>query len=404
MTWLAIFANGFSLEAAEIVAEASMDDLATLVDASLLKPLGTGRFLILETIREYALASLRESDESARLRARHAAYFRGLAEQAEPALETGGADQVAWLQRLEDERDNLRLALAYLRETGDTNQELRLAVALEEFWWLHGYVREARRYFDHALSSGVPRSADGIAALEAAAYLAYLDHDETEATRWASELIELAASLHDDVGSARGLHMKALATPETEERERLEKRALELLGAEPYARYVHEALGLIALDRGDVETARGHLEQSLEISRSIDESSSISGTVLILAYVALSAGDDREAVSRLHEAVPLARQVGDVTSIFWPRCWAIVAGVLARRGSLGRASEVLGAAQGVREQAGADPLSGYTLRFHEEVADTIRSLLPAGEFEAAWERGRQDGNEEFLEQALSDLD
>jgi MalT-like TPR region len=167
---------------------------------------------------------------------------------------------------------------------------------------------------------------------------------------------------------------------------------------------VHEALGLIALDRGDLEAARGHLEQSLEISRSIDESSSISGTVLILAYLALSDGNDREAVTRLHEAVPLARQVGDVTSIFWPRCWAIVAGLLARHGSPDRAAEVLGAAQGVREQAGSDPLSGYTLRFHEEVAETIRSLLPAGEFEAAWQRGRQEGTEEFLEEALSDLD
>jgi predicted ATPase len=401
---LAVFANGFSLEAAETVADASMDDLATLVDASLLKPLGTGRFLILETIREYALTCLRESDESAWLRARHAAYFRDLAEQAEPALETGGPDQVAWLQRLEDERDNLRLALAHFRETGDTGQELRLAAASYDFWWLHGYVREARRYLDHALSAGVPRSTDGITALEAAAYLAYLDHDETEAARWASTLVELAASLDDDVGSARGLHMTALVTADTEERERLEKRALKLLGTDPYARYVHEALGLIACERGDLETARGHLEQSLEISRSIDESTSISGTLLIFAYVALSEGDDREAVVQLREAVVLARQVGDVTSIFWPRCWAIVAGVLAKRGSPGRAAEVLGAAQGVREQAGADPLSGYTLRFHEEVAETIRSLLPAGEFEAAWERGRQEGTEELLEQALSDLD
>lgn len=63
-----------------------------------------------------------------------------------------------------------------------------------------------------------------------------------------------------------------------------------------------------------------------------------------------------------------------------------------------------GAAEGVRERAGAHPLEGYTLRFNEEVTAEIRSSPPVGEFETAWERVRQEETEEFLEQALSDLD
>lgn len=192
----------------------------------------------------------------------------------------------------------------------------------------------------------MPRSNEGVKALEAAAYSAYLDHDDEQGMRWASTLIELAATLDDDRGSARGLHMKALLSPEAEERERLEARALEHLGDDPYARYIHEALGLIAYDRSDLATARRHSEMSLEISRSIDDSGSVSGTLEILAYPGLSEGDDHEAVVRLCEAAQLARQVGDASSIFWPRCWTIVAGVLGTRGSPERASQVLGAAEG----------------------------------------------------------
>ena len=82
---LAVFAGSFSLDAAEQVAKAELDEISALVDWSLLKPIGQGRFLILETIREYA-HECRESAEIEAVRDRHLDYFLALVEVAEPNL------------------------------------------------------------------------------------------------------------------------------------------------------------------------------------------------------------------------------------------------------------------------------------------------------------------------------
>jgi predicted ATPase len=122
---LSVFVGGRTIEAAEAVCdptheldETVFDGVDSLVEKSLLRqeegPAGEPRFLMLETIRDYALERLEESGEGELLRDRHAHYFVALAEQAEP--EILGADQVVWLERLEAERDNFRAALGWLLE------------------------------------------------------------------------------------------------------------------------------------------------------------------------------------------------------------------------------------------------------------------------------------------------
>ena len=73
---------------------------------------------MLETIREYGLEQLAASGEEAKIRDAHAAWCLGLAEQAAPFWYTG--EQGRWAARLEADHDNLRAALAWLAQTGDT--------------------------------------------------------------------------------------------------------------------------------------------------------------------------------------------------------------------------------------------------------------------------------------------
>jgi predicted ATPase len=92
-----------------------LDGLTSLVNESLLKQEegvgGEPRFVMLETIHEYAREKLQESEEGEDIRRLHAEYFLALAEEAEAEVE--GPQQPVWLERLEEEHDNIRAALTW---------------------------------------------------------------------------------------------------------------------------------------------------------------------------------------------------------------------------------------------------------------------------------------------------
>jgi predicted ATPase len=112
---------------------------------------------MLETIREYGLEMLTATRELEIYRAAHAHYFLALAQQAQPELH--GPKQTLWLERLEQELDNLRAALEWALEDMADEQTterrelaLRLSAALETFWWMHGHFREGRTFLERALA------------------------------------------------------------------------------------------------------------------------------------------------------------------------------------------------------------------------------------------------------------
>jgi len=121
---LSVFSDGFSLDAAEWVCageelerDEGLELLSHLVDKSLVvarEEGGEARYRLLETVRQYGWERLSESDEAVEFRERHAGYYLALAEEAEPELKREG--QVAWLERLERERDNLRAAMRWWYE------------------------------------------------------------------------------------------------------------------------------------------------------------------------------------------------------------------------------------------------------------------------------------------------
>ena len=148
-----MFVGGCNLEGVEAVCDTKgdldldlLDGMASMVDKSLLQQIeqanGESRFVMLETIREYALEKLKASSEEASTKRAHAAYCLVLAE--EEATEQSGAEETEWLERFALEHDNFRAALEWLTETGDAEWGLRLGAALFRFWEAREYLAEGR--------------------------------------------------------------------------------------------------------------------------------------------------------------------------------------------------------------------------------------------------------------------
>jgi predicted ATPase len=400
---VSVFAGSFDVVTAEQVCEADVDALEALVDKSLLRTTPDRRFFMLETIREFAANALASHPDADDVAAGHAEYFLRLAEEAAPHL-TGSLDQAVWLGRLERELDNLRVALSFCREHNEYQQGFRLAVALWEFWWMHGSVREGRGHLLHALqSAGVPDTSVGVNALEGACYLSYLDGDERDARAWSDRLMQLAERLGDDYSLARAWHMRALLARDDDERIRLETCAIELAGDDPYVRHAVESLGLVALRRGDLDVARRYFERVIAIADRARDRRMVSGALILLSVVSAEFGRYDEAVRNLRAGTEEARRIGDRTTFVWQRAWIVTSVVLTARGSPGDACRVLGAAERLREDEGSR-LGGFTEEFQERAVTKIRAVSSTEEIERAWQEGRKLASREYLEETLGRLD
>ena len=113
---------------------------------------GEVRYGMLEPLRQYALEPLETSGDAEEARRRHAAYFLGLAEEAEPELRA--SRQVQWLERLERENGNLRTAMSWALDTDDTESAARPGWALWLFWRFHGHQREGLRWMEVLTGEG----------------------------------------------------------------------------------------------------------------------------------------------------------------------------------------------------------------------------------------------------------
>jgi predicted ATPase/class 3 adenylate cyclase len=155
---LSVFSGGRTLEAIEEICDPegdldALEGVESLVEKSLLRqeegPNGEPRFVMLETVHEYAREKLQESGEAEKFKLAHAEYFLALAEETEPELKGSGE---RWLEHLEAEHDNFRAALDWTPQPGDTDLALRLGGALMMFWDIRGHYSEGRRWLEKALA------------------------------------------------------------------------------------------------------------------------------------------------------------------------------------------------------------------------------------------------------------
>ncbi|HJQ95027.1 MAG TPA: hypothetical protein VJ935_04880, partial [Acidimicrobiia bacterium] len=179
---LGVFVGGFDLEQAEAVCAPDLsidllDGLSNLADQSLLRAGGASgsRFLMLATIREFALDELNGSEERDEIERRHAQAFLTLAERAAP--EYTSRQTRYWLDRVEADHDNLRTAIRWATEHEEGEIAQRISGALWRFWQMRGYLQEGRERTERALATAGGTSFSRMKAEEAAGGLAYWQAD-----------------------------------------------------------------------------------------------------------------------------------------------------------------------------------------------------------------------------------
>ncbi|HEY1014478.1 MAG TPA: tetratricopeptide repeat protein, partial [Herpetosiphonaceae bacterium] len=169
---------------------------------------GEPRFVMLETIREFALEQLEAHSGAVAMRQNIVSYYLGLAEAAAPALH--GPAQAAWLDYLEREHANLRAALRLTLARHDARGALRLAAALGWFWSIRGHLTDGRRWLDEALAIGAAPTPERLHALNAAARLACDQSDYPAAQALLDESQALAENLGDGRGLADALQQRGI--------------------------------------------------------------------------------------------------------------------------------------------------------------------------------------------------
>jgi predicted ATPase/transcriptional regulator with XRE-family HTH domain len=411
---LGVFAGGCTLEAATALAAIQssegedtqpgtqdsslsvLNGLASLVEQSLLRredgPAGEPRFLLLATIREFALEQLAATGEESAVRAAHAGHFLDLAEAAAAAMR--GPSGEAWLDRLEREHDNLRAALDWLVQTGEAEPALQLAGALWWFWWIRNYLREGRDRLTRALAlagGSVPVRAR---ALEGAGML----HASTGEQATAVRLVEEAVALRRRAGDRRGLNTSlnwlgnALTWSDLDRAYATHAEVLasrRALGDEGDAAASLVNLGLTALARGDAAEAVQLLEQGLVLLRPAGAGYNVATTLTYLAWTAVVQGDYARAATWLRDGMAQGRYVRHLSFTF------LSAAVLAHvAGQPGDAVRLVAAAEAAADRAGGQPIPG-TGTGYAAVRDAqlraLRTTLGDAAFVAAWAEGQALG-------------
>jgi predicted ATPase/class 3 adenylate cyclase len=324
---LAVFAGGRTIEAVEAICGSGgeldvLESITSLIDKSLLQQQLVGpesRFVMLETIHEYARELLDASGETAQLRRRHADYFAGLAGEAAPQLR--GPEQQTWIERLAAEQDNLRAALTFLIDEDEFPAAQSTAVALALFWETRGQFQEAHEWFTEVL--GEPDFASSKSRGQAffwAGRLALFAGAWERAARLLRSAAEVANEVGDATTVALALGKQSWVLVETgngEEGLEQADRALALARQLGDDWTIAEVLNDAALsnDRTDPERGLHFLQESLAVRRSLGDHVNVADSLNNLGYVQACLGAYDLAEGVLEEGLEIAQQIGDLRHI-----------------------------------------------------------------------------------------
>jgi non-specific serine/threonine protein kinase len=368
---LAVFAGGWTLEAAQAVcvgdsinADTILDVMTQLGNKSLIlvKRVQSQerRYHILETIRQYASEQLLKAGESEQLRNQHLDFFLRWAERVEAQVR--GPQQLEWLDQLDAELDNLRAALEWsLTQAEHGEASLRLSSALLSFWSQRGHVSEGRVWLDRALTGSAVPDAVRAKALHAAGYLARLQGDtmtarallEASTELWralgpadSSGLAETLASLAEamrrlgDPAAARSLASEAIALCREQGKHWVLAYSLSMLSwairdQDDYAlakSTINESIALwqtlgdpwglelatrclcdIAVREGDYEASQNHAAEFITIARRLGDTEGIALALENLGIAAINLGDRRQAKTYFQESFEMFQELGNKT-------------------------------------------------------------------------------------------
>ncbi|MCK6576736.1 MAG: tetratricopeptide repeat protein [Anaerolineae bacterium] len=398
---LGVFVEGWTLEAAEAICNTSiLDRMASLLDKCLIQQGTSVRFTMLETIREYALERLTESEEIQDARQRHAGFFLKLAE-------TPSADLPVWLDQIERDHGNVRAALDWCYHN-DSSTGLRLVLAVSSHWLIRGMLIEGRFWIEkylslqqHVVPLYILRP-----LLHGAANLAHFQGDTSAMCAYGKQLMALGAKHRDKSSTAFGrfyLGMDALHKQDFQQAESLFDRGLAL------AREVNNddlegslllMLGNTAFLQKDYERSAQIYAQGLAIHRKV-------GNRFVEAMLVMSLGAALEKQRRFPEArdlyyqgLAITRALGDKLDLSLTLEYlGRLAGVDG--GKHQRAARLLGAAEALRLSICA-PIPPLEQSLHDDLVAQLRENLDESALNAARAEGRLMTLEQAVEYALSD--
>jgi predicted ATPase/class 3 adenylate cyclase len=386
---LAVLRGGCTLEAAEDICRAHLDNLQSLVDKSLLR-FTNERYWMLETIREYAAERLEESGEADDLRRRHAQHFLALAEESDAVMGPDHRDAEIWVSRLQDEHDNLRAALDELIARAEGEPAQQLAGALWKFWYMTGAIGEGRRRLEAALAFDSPRTAVRARALDGGTATAVESGDATTARRYAEESLAINEELADPFGIAHAQFLLAnVAASEADyagARALLEqcRKRFRDMGAEYYTLLSTRVLAWVCRELGDRAMSKALNEENLRQARAARNRRIEAMTLGSLAWGAIDDGRLREAAPLARDAYRMKRSEGDrlgvASELF------TIARLLTKMDQPHSAARVLARSTVLYEEMGA-AIPSYDLAEREEVITRIRQSLGDDEYARAWDSG-----------------
>jgi predicted ATPase len=420
---LGVFPGTFDLEAAEAVGGARgsapagqgqagqiLDTLGSLVDASLIRDAerdGRARFSLLETIREYARERLRDSGQWKEAHDRYAAYFLELAGSAGPGLD--GPGQVAWLDRLEAEHDNLGAAISWLLDQDQPGPALQLGAMTWQYWWFRGHMEEGARYSEAIVASGEKLPPDQLSYAQIGlGVLLILSGDKARAQALFEQALALfrrlgdkrgiaiatgylghLAALGGDLGKARTLLTESLASPQE-------------LGDDVSIALMYNFLGQIPLSQGDNDAAARLFSQGLDAARRVPDRFPLLISLYNLARSSQAREDVAGAAGFLREGLSVACDAGDDSSVGY--YLQRLAALARQRDDPGRAVRLLAAADALLHAVGTGWLLAYaaTPPSDDDILPWLRNRMGDATFQQAWAQGAAMGRQRAVEYALQD--
>ncbi len=418
--YLAVFAGGCSLEAAEKVCatpETSIELLHTLrslankslIQSGYIEMTGTRvgsepetRLTMLETVREYALEQLELDPAKTVVRQRQLEFFMDFARQATPFLQ--GVDQVSWLARLDREHPNMRAALSWAKEA-DPEAGLRLAAALAQFWDFRGYLSEGRQWLQELLSNSINLPGPGRAtALNAAGNLASKQGDFQAALTLQQESLALHRQLDDRRSIAlvlNNLGVMLYHQGQYEQAGEYYRESLALkreLGNPRSIAMSLNNLGELTQLQGRLAEAEGYYQEALSLQRGVGDQREIAILLFNLGDLVSIQGDQPRAANFLAEALQLLHTLKD--KVHLAAALEEMARVAALQNRASVAGQLFGAAQALRQSIDA-PLSAIYQQNFQQPIEQARDQLGEVRWQAAWQTGEQLPLEQVIRLALA---
>ncbi len=406
---MAVFIGGFTLAAAESVCAAASDGfsaiagITALTDYSLvrLQPGDAVRYVMLETVREFALEQLAASGEEETVRAAHAHALLDLARAELP--HTHKNESVEPIARLNAEIGNIRAALAWLAETGRTDELTALVTQLRWFWYL-AYPPEGLRWFEHLLALPVGNEDPLLREIEfwVGKLAGRTDPESAEARSHLQRARALAQAAGDAVWEAEATFILGCAAEdagEAPEADALLRAARELFAGLGNRRNVASTtyhLGIVACGRGDVTAAQELLTEARTMAATFDNWVLSAWCAGYLALIACDQGQPARAAGLLREYHGrIDPAIGQVQ--VWAMHFLAAAVLAARIGETDAAARLFGA---MTTASQSDPRAWPESVVGDRVVASVRARLG----DAAYDAAASAGQRMPVAEALAEID